>query len=115
MATGNARQIAMGVPEWLIPEVIYFLELRQRGLHRSAMFEVGGESKPLPPEPQVSEHELEELCDRVETLQGAPPYVNQMGRDVWAHYKKFGRVSSNQVATLRKFLEYKTRKMTPAT
>lgn len=112
MATGDAYRIAMEVPERLIPEVIYFLELRQRGLHRSAMFEIGVEPKPSPAEPPISEHELEELCDRVETLRDAPPYVNQMGRDVWAFYQKHRRVSPSQVATLRRFLEYKTRKMT---
>ena len=115
MATDNARQIAMSVPERLIPEVVYLLELRQRGLHRSAALELGNPPPAPAAETPISEHELEQLCDRVETLQGAPPYVNQMGRNIWTHYKKFGRVSSNQVATLRRFLEYKTRKMTPDT
>ena len=114
MAADNARQIAMGIPEWLIPEIVYFLELRQRGLHRTAMRECMDPTPTVAPGPEapITEHELEELCDRVETLTGAPAYVNQMGRDIWAHYKRFGRVSPNQVATLRRFLEYKTRKMT---
>ena len=112
MATGSARDVAMAVPDRMLSEVIFLLELRRRGLHRVDAFEVG-EPPPAPAaETPVTEHELEELCDRVETLTGAPAYVNQMGRDIWAHYKKFGRVSPNQVATLRRFLEYKTRKMT---
>ena len=110
MATGSARDVAMAVPDRMLSEVIFLLELRRRGLHRVDAFEVG-EPPPVPVE-DVTPHELEELCDRVETLQGAPAYVNRMGRDIWAHYKRFGRVSVAQVATLRKFLEYKTRKMT---
>ena len=109
---GSAREIAMAVPERMLSEVIFLLEMRRRGLHRVDAFDLGEPQSP-PAAEEITPHELEELCDRVETLKGAPKYVNQMGRSVWEYFQKFGRVSPAQVATLRRFLEYKTRKMTP--
>ncbi len=96
----DAHEIAMAVPELLVGEVLHLLELRRRGLHR---VDAAPEST-AGPQAQITAHELEELCDRVETLAGAPPFVKEIGKGVWAHYQRFGTVSQKQVNTLHKFL-----------
>lgn len=98
----DAEQIAREVPEALVQDVLHHLELRLRGIHREAMQGATVAS----PTASITAHELEELCDRVETRPGEALFAIEIARGVWAQHQRTGRVSQRQVDVLRKFLRH---------